>query len=393
MKNQFKMLCLAGLLSAMYSNNVQAATSYDAKLKDLQKQIDELKKVNNSSSLSLLDGLDIGGKIHVNGTWYEDGGSDLSVNRARLTVNKVMNNWELQLQAGFAGNEVYLEENYLAYHFNDCATLKVGQSLIPGFMEREKTTDDMATILWNSEERLGWIPSYLIGVNYAYRGDKLGLSLGVYGNGVDNEGKVNNYVNYNTAGRVWYSAVNTDEAAVMLGLNSMFQSMKDNQETPLTPSYSYSAYAVNKQFNVGVELFLQYKSVYLAAEYLNASFEFENAPSSKYVTTDALSAELVWNVTGEKTYYDAQYGVYGGVTVANPLSEGGLGALQLVARYSYADNQDNYLLGTEDLTFGVNWLPEDNVKVLLGYSKVTDKDYADNEDKYDMYQVEARYAF
>ena len=210
MKNKFKMLCLAGLLSAMYSNNVQAATSYDAKLKDLQKQIDELKKVNNSSSLSLLDGLDIGGKIHVNGTWYEDGGSDLSVNRARLTVNKVMNNWELQLQAGFAGNEVYLEENYLAYHFNDCATLKVGQSLIPGFMEREKTTDDMATILWNSEERLGWIPSYLIGVNYAYRGDKLGLSLGVYGNGVDNEGKVNNYVNYNTAGRVWYSAVNTD---------------------------------------------------------------------------------------------------------------------------------------------------------------------------------------
>ena len=182
----------------------------------------------------------------------------------------------------------------------------------------------------------------------------------------------------------------------MLGLNSMFQSMKDNQEDPLTPSYSYSAYAVNKQFNIGVELFLQYKSVYLAAEYLNASFEFENAPSSKYVTTDALSAELVWNVTGEKTYYDAQYGqygVYGGVTVANPVSEGGLGALQLVARYSYADNQDNYLLGTEDYTLGINWLPEDNVKVLLGYSKVTDKDFADNETKYDMYQIEARYAF
>lgn len=390
MKNQFKMLCLAGLLSTMYGNNVQAATSYDAKLQDLQKQIDELKKVNNSSSLSLLDGLDIGGRIHVKGTWYEDEGSDLSVNRARLTVNKVMNNWELQLQADFAGNEVYLEENYLAYHFNDCASLKIGQSLIPGFMEREKSSDDMATILWNSEERLGWMPSYLIGANYAYRGDKLGLSLGVYGNGVDNEDKVNNYVNYNTAGRVWYSAVNTDEAAVMLGLNSMFQSMKDDT---LSGNYSYSKYSVNKQFNIGVELFLQYKSVYLAAEYLNASFEFENAPSSKYVTTDALSAELVWNVTGEKTYYDAQYGVYGGVTVANPVSEGGLGALQLVARYSYADNQDNYLLGTEDYTFGINWLPEDNVKVLLGYSKVTDKDYADNKDKYDMYQVEARYAF
>lgn len=37
MKNKFKMLCLAGLLSTMYSNNLQAATSYDVKLQDLQK--------------------------------------------------------------------------------------------------------------------------------------------------------------------------------------------------------------------------------------------------------------------------------------------------------------------------------------------------------------------
>lgn len=390
MKNKFKMLCLAGLLSTMYSNNLQAATSYDAKLQDLQKQIDELKKVNNSSALSLLDGLDIGGRIHVNGTWYEDGGSDLSVNRARLTVNKVMNNWELQLQADFASNGVYLEENYLAYHFNDNSSIKIGQSLIPGFMEREKTTDDMSAILWNSEERLGWIPSYLIGVNYAYRSDDLGVSLGVYGNGVDNEGKVDNYVNYNTAGRVWYSPINTDEAVVMLGLNSMYQSMKGESSTG---EYSYSQYAVSKQFNVGIELFLQYNSVYLASEYLNASFEFDSAPSSSYKTTDAFSTEFVWNITGEKTYYDGWYGVYGDVDVANPVSKGGLGAFQFVARYSFADGKDNYLLGTEDYTLGINWLPESNVKFLLGYSKIKDTDYAGNEDKYDLYQVEARYAF
>lgn len=390
MKNKFKMLCLAGLLSTMYNNNLQAATSYDAKLQDLQKQIDELKKVNNSSALSLLDGLDIGGRIHVNGTWNEDGGSDLSVKRARLTVNKVMNNWELQLQADFASNGVYLEENYLAYYFNDNSSIKIGQSLIPGFMEREKTTDDMSAILWNSEERLGWIPSYLIGVNYAYRSDDLGVSLGVYGNGVDNEGKVDNYVNYNTAGRVWYSPINTDEAVVMLGLNSMYQSMKGESSTG---EYLYSQYAVSKQFNVGIELFLQYNSVYLASEYLNASFEFDNAPSSSYKTTDAFSTEFVWNITGEKTYYDGWYGVYGGVDVANPISKGGLGAFQFVARYSFADGKDNYLLGTEDYTLGINWLPESNVKFLLGYSKIKDTDYAGNEDKYDLYQVEARYAF
>lgn len=390
MKNKFKMLCLAGLLSTMYSNNLQAATSYDAKLQNLQKQIDELKKVNNSSALSLLDGLDIGGRIHVNGTWNEDGGSDLSVNRARLTVNKVMNNWELQLQADFASNGVYLEENYLAYHFNDNSSIKIGQSLIPGFMEREKTTDDMSAILWNSEERLGWIPSYLIGVNYAYRSDDLGVSLGVYGNGVDNEGKVDNYINYNTAGRVWYSPINTDEAVVMLGLNSMYQSMKGESSTG---EYLYSKYPVSKQFNIGFELFLQYNSVYLASEYLNASFEFDNAPSSSYKTIDAFSTEFVWNITGEKTYYDGWYGVYGGVDVANPVSKGGLGAFQFVARYSFADGKDNYLLGTEDYTLGINWLPESNVKFLLGYSKIKDTDYADNEDKYDLYQVEARYAF
>lgn len=397
MKNNFKILCLSCILGALYTNTSFAKNDdFNAKLNNLQKQINELKKANSNSSdaLSLLDGLDIGGRIHVNGTWQDaknDSSSDLSVRRARLTVNKQINNWELQLQADFAGNGTYLEENYLAYHFNDNSSIKIGQTLIPGFLEREKTTDDMSAILWNSEERLGWIPSYLIGINYSYRSSNFGFSSGIYGNGVDNEEKSGNYINYNTTARTWYSPINNEDSVVMIGLNGMYQDMKDKDQNP--SSYSYSAYGVSKQMHVGLELFLQWKNLYLASDYMNTQFKFYNAPKTDAVKVGALSSEFVWNITGEKTYYDGEYGVYGGVEVANPVSKGGFGAFQFVSRYSQADGKIGYLSETKDYTFGINWLPEDNVKFLFGFSKVKDKDFAGNKEKYNLYQVEARYFF
>ena len=64
-----------------------------------------------------------------------------------------------------------------------------------------------------------------------------------------------------------------------------------------------------------------------------------------------------------------------------------------VSRYSQADGKIGYLSETKDYTFGINWLPEDNVKFLFGFSKVKDKDFTGNKKKYNLYQVEARYFF
>ncbi len=366
MQNKLKLLLVAGVLSSVCSTSY--ANTYNSKLQDLQNQINELKaaQTETASNISLLDGLYIGGRLHINGTWTdaENGDSStLKVNRARITVNKMINDvWEGQIQVGFAGNSVYLEENYIGYHFDEYSSLKLGNIFLPGFIEREKSSDHMATILYNSSERLGWTPYYGIGLNYAYRSDTLGASVGVFGNSIEHENKNGNYTKYNTMGRVWYSVVNTDEAAMMVGVNGMYQQLN----TQGTATMSYTNQELEAQSHMGLELLAQWGSVTAVAEYMLVNFDFDN-PAKDDVNTSALTAEVMWNVTGETSVYDAQWGVYGGVDPMNPVSEGGMGAVQLVARYSYANGKVGYLTGTQDYTVGVNWIPEKNVKLLLGY--------------------------
>ncbi len=90
-----------------------------------------------------------------------------------------------------------------------------------------------------------------------------------------------------------------------------------------------------------------------------------------------------WVLTGEAKPWRSNKGGYGAPTIAHPLGEGGLGALELAARYSDLDL--DYRPGAPDtaakpeavrggrqriVTVGLNWYPAGPVRFLLDYNRV-----------------------
>ena len=54
--------------------------------------------------------------------------------------------------------------------------------------------------------------------------------------------------------------------------------------------------------------------------------------------------------------------------VDNPLGEGGMGAVSLVARYDTLDLEDNGYLGKLDtIVIGADWLPTKNTRLRINY--------------------------
>jgi phosphate-selective porin OprO/OprP len=96
--------------------------------------------------------------------------------------------------------------------------------------------------------------------------------------------------------------------------------------------------------------------------------------------------QVSWVLTGENHAYNLQAGSYFRVMPRNPfsLTHGGWGAWEVAARVSYVDLTSNFLPGDAlsadpaevdggkqtAYTFGLNWYPNDLVRLLVNFSHV-----------------------
>ena len=84
------------------------------------------------------------------------------------------------------------------------------------------------------------------------------------------------------------------------------------------------------------------------------------------VRQKASSAYAGWLITGERPGFSARSGVWGTTRVARPVTEGGIGAWELAARYDKYDFTDAARGGEGDAwTLGVNWYLNNWSRVML----------------------------
>ncbi|MDP6517414.1 MAG: porin [Alphaproteobacteria bacterium] len=131
----------------------------------------------------------------------------------------------------------------------------------------------------------------------------------------------------------------------------------------------------------GVELAARWKMAWLMAEYAATTWSQSQDPLDRTVGGGAIEdAEFEGYyvsagvfLTGESRPYNARDGVWKGLRVRRPfsLSTGGLGAWELLARFSHLnlDDSDAGILGgiEDNWTLGVNWYPNDYVMFKLNY--------------------------
>lgn len=123
----------------------------------------------------------------------------------------------------------------------------------------------------------------------------------------------------------------------------------------------------------GIEAALAYSAFKLQGEMFNVKYD-DSAATDKEVKGHYIQA--VWNVTGENHNYSNSSGTFGGLKVKSPFTlNGGTGALQLVIRHSELDGSGAGTIaagktsGAKAWTYGVNWVLNENARVMLNYIK------------------------
>jgi phosphate-selective porin OprO/OprP len=138
-------------------------------------------------------------------------------------------------------------------------------------------------------------------------------------------------------------------------------------------------------------------SFYFQGEYFNYAISRDGLTD---LTFNGGYAQASYMLTGEKRKYNTSAGSYGGISPKNPFTpHGGIGAWELAARYSYVDLNDSVVYGgvQKNLTFGVNWYVNDNLRFMLNWvNGEVEKRNAANIDvgaKYNAVAMRAQVAF
>lgn len=128
---------------------------------------------------------------------------------------------------------------------------------------------------------------------------------------------------------------------------------------------------VNTEFGAGLELATVSGPIHAAAE--TYWFRPELAPSGRDAHLFGGYAEVGYMLTeGDTRSY--KKGVFGAVSPTKPVGKGGMGAVQIVARYDYLDLNDparGITGGTQKGYYaGLNWFPVEYIKLMLNYGHI-----------------------
>lgn len=103
------------------------------------------------------------------------------------------------------------------------------------------------------------------------------------------------------------------------------------------------------------------------AEYGRRTIDTRGGPDTDY---DAYAAQIGYSLTGEQFGYSTKNGVWSRPTIDHPVTAGGWGAWQVMARYDALDydNSGSYAGGTgHGTTVGVNWYLNDYARFMLNW--------------------------
>ncbi len=350
----------------------------------------------------------VDGRVHFDGNWFQDDnavdfGSGTHLRRARLGMEgQLWRDWHFKFSYDFTGSgRAGVQDAYLRYtglgrqvvtvgHFKEPISLEVltGANAVP-FVERS-----LPTVL---------APSRSVGVGVVTPWhERLTTTLGVFGEGIAKLGDTDPATTgldegWGASGRLVYTPVRADRRLLHLGLAAGHRRANDlggtHQATPLRvrqrPEASLTSIrlvdtgdlADTERLTIrGLEAAWVHGPVSLQGEYL-AMTVVRATDGSVDPTLQGFYVLASWLVTGESRRYNQATGAFGNPRVRRVAGQGGPGAWELLARYSRLDLTDQPdraggVLGGEEanLTVGVTWYPNDNLRFMLNYVKVLEVD-------------------
>jgi phosphate-selective porin OprO/OprP len=337
----------------------------------------------------------LGGRIMNDWGWFDEDNDILrstgdqvdgtEFRRARLYLaGEIYENIGFKAQYDFAGSsrpdfkDVYIELKKIPYLGN----FKVGHFKEPFSLE-ELTSSKYITFMERSLNN-AFSPSRNTGFmlhNHALN-KRMTWATGIFRNANgfgDSEGDSSTEGGYSFSGRItglaWYE--DKGEKLIHLGLSYSYQNAFNNAiEYSSTPEMhmadsfvdtgSFTADSANL-FNP--ELAFVYGPFSLQTEYTFADVNIKRSVNSD----PEFSGAYVYGsyfLTGEHRKYSTKSGTFSRVKPKNNFYWGkGIGAIELTARYSHLDLDDEAIRGgkLDDITAGINWYLNPNTRIMLNY--------------------------
>jgi phosphate-selective porin OprO/OprP len=231
-------------------------------------------------------------------------------------------------------------------------------------MERATISDATIPILADGVKWLGYVPKAHLLWNLGFYGDSLseGQSFSTYGRQL--------------AGRVaWVHLLsNEGRRLIHVGINGRVGKPKDDVLRLRSRPEAFPApYFVDTgEFTATATKMTTLEAYFRPGRWLFGSeyfFQKADAPLSGNPLFHGGDAVATWLVTGETRTYNTRGGFFNQVSPARPVFQGGPGAWELVARFSYVNLDDQAVRGGTfwRLTPMVNWYLSDHVRLAMAY--------------------------
>jgi len=317
--------------------------------------------------------------------------------RARISaLLEWRNDWRLKLGVDMVQEETPFGEDViplrdLSVEYRGLPVhLELGQFVEPfGLLQ----SSSRGAALMERPQASGLGPGYGIGLAANARIGNGGLTFGAFvptRNDVFFGGREDKSV----TARATYAPWQSDDAVLHVGAaasrrrpaNLLLQFVTIPESVLLLDLNSSSQRLIAEDYTLaGLELAAQLGPVLLQSEWLRADVDtaisFDDLIEDDVITFLDPSytgwyVEGAWALTGERRDYSARRGTFSGIEPRRMLFGGGLGALELAARYGSTDLRDDNARGERGrvASAGLNWYPVEYAKLMLeGLDVVVDQ--------------------
>ena len=300
------------------------------------------------------------------------------------------------------GGDIEVTDGYLQFAPKEQPfKIKVGHFKTHNSLEEEASSRFITTI-----ERGGFTDAFSLdrrlGLSIGTAGDNYTLNLGVYGESINDDGFNKN--GKAAAARATFTPLKTDDTLLHLGASWRYRDAGDSGDFRYRQRpYAHSLDSDNTQgflpsgriINAGriatdrserfassdnlfaIEGLVLQDNMWAAAEYAIVDAKGSGTNPDANFGGGYIEAGIVF---GGKRTYKSSGGTYNRMKVNNPIGEGGMGAVSLVARYDTLDLEDNGYLGKLDtIVIGADWLPTKNTRLRVNYfNSDAENGYADS---------------
>lgn len=399
-------------------------------IENLQKEINILKQridnissqeTNNNFVSSIFSDIEFHGQLQLevldstnDGNTYGLLGGNIAKKRyvnSQITTLRFGAKKKLSEKSNFVFKIKTTRENlqfadvYLDYKILPKLTIDLGQLSIPLSLEDENDSTGNPFI---DESRYYTVGSLFfskgVGVKLKYNDTYGGITTGVYGNAYTDDISKENKFTFNVRGYV--NPYKNDNNVVHLGVSHVHSIVDDTNVPHAIPQGNNLLYSLKEVESTAFEFATNYNQFNLQSEYVSGRI----TPASKLAQRDFRISNFYVKtgivLTGETIEYGS--GSFGNIKVSNPVSERGLGAVELAFKFAKTDlnnTQSNILFDYgeyKENAVALNWIPIDFVRVSLQYSRVEEEfenptaifiNNNNKENKYNVFAIKGKIFF